>query len=544
VVLDSIGVRPGELLSEERLRADVAAIVATGWFADANVRTEPFRDGLRVVFLVVENPVVTRITVEGHTKVTNDEVIRTLNIPVGQVLNNVRLRDGARAIEKLYEDKGFVLARVADVGVTADNGGAHLRVRIAEGTVEAVQYKGLVKTRRFVVDRVTTIRPGAVFNINDLNKDLQQLVALELFESVQARPQPGSSADSVVLEIEVKEQRTQQARFALGYGDRTGIAGLVEYSERNWKGRNQQITLRLERGLTGERQLPTAAAPSNFSISFREPFLDRHRTVMDVTLYESNTGESEYVNGTLVSNFALNRLGSFISFTRPVDPQTTVNVRLRSERALITPLPLDLTTPPCSVDFNDPLCPRPLPTLFSPGRVIVLSVGGVRDSRDSQRIATRGERLALSLDVGLPVLGGNFGFGKYTAEYSKYFRAGSGVIVGRAMLGWSHGNLPLQEQFVLGGPTTLRAYPAGFLRGSSATLVNVEYRTPLGGIARQLRDFTGIVFVDAGAAPISTSFQVGYGIGAMVNTGFGAIRVDYAVRPGGNQTWLTIGNPF
>jgi outer membrane protein insertion porin family len=544
VVVDSIGVRPGELLSEERLRADVAAVVATGWFADATVRTEPLRDGLRVVFLVVENPAVTRITVEGHTKLTNDEVLRTLNIPLGQVLNNVRLRDGARAIEKLYEEKGFVLARIADVGITADNGGAHLRMRIAEGKVEAIQYKGLVRTQRFVLERVTTMRAGAVFNINELNKDLQQLVALELFETVQARPVPAATPDVVVVEIEVKEQRTRQARFALGYSDRIGIAGLLEYSERNWKGRNQQITVRLERGLTGDRQLPTSGAPSSFSVSFREPFLDRHRTVLDLTLYQTNANDSEYLNGILAANFTLNRLGSAISLTRPIDPQTTVTLRLRSERAGITALPLSLTTPPCNIDPSDPLCPRPLPSQFSPGRSIVLSMSGVRDRRDNPRNATRGERWAVGLDFGLPVLGANFGFGKYVAEYSRYIPAGSGVIVGRALLGWSHGNLPLQEQFVLGGPTTLRAYPAGFLRGASASLLNVEYRTPLGGIARQLRDFTGIAYVDAGAAPISTSFQLGYGVGVMVNTSFGAIRVDYAVRPGGNQTWLTIGNPF
>ena len=361
---------------------------------------------------------------------------------------------------------------------------------------------------------------------------------------MQARPQPGSAPDTVVLEIEVKEQRTQQARFALGYGDRTGIAGMVEYSEKNWQGRNQQITIRLERGLTTERQLPTAGAPSNFSINFREPFLDRHRTVLDITLYNSNTSESEYINGVQSSNFALSRLGSFISLARPIDPQTTVTLRLRSERAEITPLPLSLTTPPCNVDANDPLCPRPLPSLFSPGRVLVVSLGAVRDRRDNPRVATRGERIALGLDIGLPILGANFGFGKYSAEWARYYPAGSGVIVGRALFGWSHGNLPLQEQFVIGGPTTLRSYPAGFLRGPSMTMVNVEYRTPLGGIARQLRDFTGIVFVDAGAAPISTNLRVGYGLGVMINTSFGAIRVDYGVRPGGTQTWLTIGNPF
>jgi outer membrane protein insertion porin family len=97
---------------------------------------------------------------------------------------------------------------------------------------------------------------------------------------------------------------------------------------------------------------------------------------------------------------------------------------------------------------------------------------------------------------------------------------------------------------VLGGPSTLRGYPAGAFRGSSAALLNIEYRVPMGFVARQLRDFLGIVYVDAGSAPISTSIQVNYGLGVAVNTPVGAIRIDYAIGSGGAQTWLTIGQPF
>ncbi|MGQ0568927.1 MAG: BamA/OMP85 family outer membrane protein [Armatimonadota bacterium] len=549
IVLDSIGVRAGELLSEERLRADVAAIVSTGWFADANVRVEPARDGVRVAFLVVENPVITDISVEGNTSIATGEILQALNVPVGQVLNIIRLRDGARAVEKLYEERGYVLARVADIGVVA-NGGARLRLRVAEGRIEAVEYKGLTKTQRFVLDRVTTVRPGRVFNINDLNRDLQRLVSLELFESVQARPRPGQAPDSVIVEIEVKEQRTQQARFGLGYSDRTGIVGLIEYSERNWKGRAQQITIRYERGL-GERNIPSRTGPSasNFLLNFREPWIDAKQTALDVSVYENTTSEAEYTNNVITSQFNLNRLGSSIALTRPLDPQTSVSLRLRSERVLITPLPRDPTVPPCDTNPDDPLCPKPLPSFFSPGRTVALTLLGVRDRRDSRAAPTKGERLSASLDFGLPVIGGQFGFGKYLAEYTRYFPAGSGVLVGRGLLGVSHGTLPLQEQFIIGGPSTMRAYPVGFLRGSSVSLLNVEYRTPLGGlplggVARLLREFTGIVFVDAGSAPIAKNLLLGYGLGVSFNTAVGAIRIDYGLGSRGGQTWLTIGQPF
>jgi outer membrane protein insertion porin family len=546
VVRDSIGVRAGELLSDERLRADVAAIVATGWFADANVRVEPLREGVRVAFLVVENPVVNEIVVEGNTRIPTPEIVRALDVPTGAVLNIIRLRDGARAVERLYEERGYVLARVADAGIVA-NGLTRLRVRIAEGRIEAIEYKGRVKTRQYVLDRYRTFQPGDIFNVNTLNEYLQRLVRLELFENVQARPLPGSSPDQVIIEIELKEQSTQQARFGVGYSDLTGIVGLIEYSERNWQGRYQQVTVRYERGFTSPSGAVTTQGPitSNFLLSFREPRLDARETSLEVALYQSTTIESEYNAATarISSRFSLDRLGSVIAVARPVDPQTTLTLRFRSERALIGALPLDPNDPNCA-DPNSPLCPKPLPALFSPGRVVALSLAGLRDRRDSTIGPTRGDRLGLTVEFGIPALGGNFGFGKYTADYTRYFPGGSGVYVARGMLGISHGTVPLQEQYVLGGPTTLRAYSGGFARGATAALLSVEYRLPLRVVARQLEAFTGIVFVDVGAAPISTNILTGYGLGFTVNTPIGAVRVDYAIGSRGSQTWLTIGQPF
>lgn len=545
IVLDSIGVRVGELLSDERLRADIAAVVATGWFADANVRVEPLRDGVRVAFLVVENPAIHEIVVEGNTKIPTADILRALNVPTGQVLNIARLRDGARAVEKLYEDRGYVLARIVDVGIAA-NGVTTLRLRIAEGRIEAIAYTGLAKTKRFVVERGRTVQVGGIFNVHELNQYLQRLVNLDLFESVQARPMPGASPESVIVEILVKEQRTQQARFGLGYGERTGIVGLIEYSEKNWQGRGQTLTVRAERGLSTERNIPlgNGAGPSNFLLSFREPYLDRRSTIMDVSLYQNTTTETEYLSNLLNARFSLERFGSAIAFTRALDAPTSVTLRLRSERALISALPLNPNSPYCA-DPNHPLCARPLPSLFSPGRTLSISLSGTRDTRDSRTMPTKGERLNLTLDLGLAILGGDFGFGRYTAEYARYFPGGSGTFVGRALVGLSTGGLPFQEWYAIGGPSTLRAYPVAYQRGTSSTVLNVEYRLPLGIFSRQLREFTGIVFADAGSAPISTrDVKVGYGLGLTFTTAVGAIRIDYAIGSEGNQTWLTIGQPF
>lgn len=544
VVLDSIGVRTGELLSDERLRADLAAVVSTGWFADANLRIEPYRDGVRVVFLVVENPPIAQVIVEGNTVVGMPEILTALNVPVGQVLNVIRLRDGARAVEKLYEERGYVLARIADVGVTGD-GEARLRVRINEGRVEAVQYKGVGKTQRYVLDRGAVVVPGRVFNVNELNADLQRIFNLELFESVQARPLPGSTPDLVIVEIEVKEQPSQQARFALGYSERTGIVGMLEYTEKNWKGRLEQLSVRYERGL-GTRNVPSLTEPvtSNFSITYRKPWLDARGTSLEASLYEANSTETEYaVDKTIVSRFYLNRLGSSIALTRPIDPITFVTLKLRSERALVDLLPFDPTDPDCIADPEGPDCLK-TPTYITSGRTVAIQLSGARDSRDSRTSPTKGERFGASIDLALPLIGSDFSFGKYYLEYTRYIPVGSFTLVGRAAVGFSHGTLPYYEMFVLGGPSSLRAYPFGYLRQPTFGLVNLETRVPLGGLASMLKEFVGILYVDAGSAPISSTILLGYGAGISVKTPVGPIRIDYAIGSEGTQTWITIGHPF
>jgi outer membrane protein assembly factor BamA len=171
-------------------------------------------------------------------------------------------------------------------------------------------------------------------------------------------------------------------------------------------------------------------------------------------------------------------------------------------------------------------------------------LNGARDSRDSPTIPTKGQRLGAQIDLGLGILGGDFGYTKLSAEYTRYFPVGTTAIVGRVLTGFSLGNPPLQEQFVFGGPQTFRALPVARFRGNSFGLFNLEYRAPLAGVARMLRDFTGIVFTDVGSAPISGPVQFGYGFGVSVGTPIGQIRIDYGIGPEGNQTWLTIGQPF
>ncbi len=537
-ILAVITLKVGDILTPEQLRRDGEAVGGLGLFADVSVRVESDPAGVRVVFLLVENPVITEVVVEGNTVIATPEILRALNIPTGQVLNSRQARDGVRAVEKLYEDKGYVLARVIDISLEPAGDG-RLRVRVAEGRVQDIVFKGLTKTRPATARRYVQMKKNDVFNIQQMNTDLRALFETGLFENVQARPQPGSTPDSVIIEIEVKEARTGQLGLGIGYSTTLGIIGQVELTERNWRGKAQTISLRAERGFG---QGPEGQSTKfSFILAFRDPFLDAQRTSMDINLFQTSTVQLEAIAGTLNSRFELNQLGSFIELGRPIDPRTVISLRLRSVLSTITPLP---------IDSNDTCPPDPcnLPTNFTPGRTVSLTVTGIRDGRDSRDNPTRGSKQTLSLEFALPTLGGDFNFQKYFGEWVQYVPlGGQSVIAGRIAGGLSTGSVPGQEQFILGGSTTLRGVPSAQYRGTSMALANVEFRTPLGGVAKFLENFTGVVFVDAGAAwgtQSTNGVVVDYGVGVAFASPLGLLRLDFAWGPSGTQTWLNLGHPF
>ena len=537
--------KAGEPLNDEKLRADVRAINDLGWFADVSARFEPEQGGVAVIFLVTENPTVVDIVIEGNTAVTAGEIRAALGVPVGEVLNLTKMRDGARSVQKLYADKGFGLARVADLSLLPMErlNEARLRVRIAEGVVEAVRFEGLRKTLPVVAARyVRETKPGVVFNLNVLQRDLQRLFDTGLFESIRARPEPGAAPDSTVITIEVKEARTASASFGLGYSSSEGLLGFIEYRDRNWQGLGQSVAVRAERAVQ-----EGTAEQLNYEVSLNEPFLDPLGTGLDLSLFSRNSVEQEYalLSGQATSRFSLRRDGATLGLSRPLDGVTTGLIRLRSEFTNFSALPLDPSDPvPCG-PAPDPRCPPP--SLLTPGRVVSFQLSAIRDTRNSRFAPTSGDRILASAELAPLWLGGEFDFTKLNLDYQRLFPTGGGAaFVVRLLGGLANGTVPLQDQFVLGGPSTVRGLPSGFKRDTSILVGNLEYRFPMSALIPSFTDVSLVLFADSGAAPLESTPETGYGVGIAINTPLGPIRIDLAWRglDGSRQTWLSLGAPF
>jgi outer membrane protein insertion porin family len=531
VVYGAIGSRAGELLDQDRVRQDVEQILATGLFADVVVRLQGTEDGVQLVFVVVENPVVRRVEITGNTVVPTEELRAALGVQEGRVLNTVDLRAGARAVEKLYQDRGYVLVRVADVEVTEDG---TLRVVVREGTLERVELRGLVRTRPAFVQRLLTLREGEVFNLQRVNRDLQQVFDTGLFENVRAQPQPGSDPDKVLLVIELQERASREFGFGLGYSPQQGILGSAQFVERNLHGMGRTLVLSYQRNVSslvgGVTDTLLSGQPAeNIVIQYRDPWFGERGQSLALELHDTNQLVDDI---TLNVQYFMRLEGGSAVLSRRLSNELTGSLALRSERT----------------DFTVVQGTSPVP--LTPGLVHALRAEATYDLRDDPRNPRHGSRTSASVDYAFRFFGADFEFLKYQAEYVHYFPLWEGTLVGRLKLSASSGTLPIQEQYTLGGQASVRGLPVLSDRGNSGLVASAEYRLPLTALFPDLRDIAAVVFADVGGVSDSgfgfvDTWQFSYGVGVLVNSPIGPIRIDYAIGPDGRpQTWLYFGHPF
>jgi outer membrane protein insertion porin family len=153
------------------------------------------------------------------------------------------------------------------------------------------------------------------------------------------------------------------------------------------------------------------------------------------------------------------------------------------------------------------------------------------------------------VDYAFRFFGADFEFTKYQAEYVHYLPLWEGTLVGRVRASASSGVLPIQEQYTLGGQASVRACRCCRPRGNSAWWPAWSTACPwwpcsqtCGHLRGGLADAGG---VSASGVGFVDTWQFSYGLGVLVNSPIGPIRIDYAVGPGGQtQTWLYFGHPF
>ncbi len=579
---------PGRTTTRSQLQEDINAIFATGYFSDVKAVPEDTPLGVRVTFEVKVNPTLSQVKVEG-TKVLPPEVVdAAFKEMYGKTLNLVELQDGIKQLNKWYQDNGYVLAQVVGSPQVSPDGVVTLD--IAEGVVENIQVRFLNKdgddtddkgnpirgrTRDFIITREFQLKPGDVFNRKMVERDLQRVFGLGIFDDVRLSLNPGQDPRQVIVVANVVEKNTGSIAAGAGISSASGLFGTVSYQQQNFGGNNQRLGAEIQ---IGQRELL-------FDLSFTDPWIggDPFRTSYTLNFFRRRTislifdggpNDVDLPNGDTPR---VNRTGGGINFTRPLNgnpyvrPQWVASLGLQFQAIAITDADGDIS--PYAVYGPGNRNREPL-SWSGTGRDDLFSIlfGIVQDLRNDPLRPTQGSLFRIGTEQWIPVGEGSIFGNRLRAGYSYFIptrliRFTKGCLAANPspsdcpqtfafnlQAGTVIGDLPPYEAFALGGSNSVRGYEDGDL-GSARSFVQatIEYRFPIINI------FSGVLFFDA-ATDFGTQSAVlgdpggirgkpgsgfGYGIGVRVQSPLGPLRVDYGINDqGDSQVNFGIGERF
>ncbi|OHB89834.1 MAG: outer membrane protein assembly factor BamA [Planctomycetes bacterium RIFCSPHIGHO2_02_FULL_40_12] len=103
----AIKTNEGDFYDPQAISQDVDAIWLLGFFDNIEVEVEPYEDGIKIIFLVLERPVVKNINFAGNTKVKTKKLREAVELKEGDYLKHYLLKLGEDKIREIYQGKGF-----------------------------------------------------------------------------------------------------------------------------------------------------------------------------------------------------------------------------------------------------------------------------------------------------------------------------------------------------------------------------------------------------------------------------------------------------
>lgn len=572
-----IRTQPGRTTTRSQLQEDINAIFGTGFFSNVQVAPEDTPLGVRVSFVVQPNPVLQKVQIDANpganvpSVLPEKEVNEIFSKQYGQILNLRELQEGIKQLVKKYQDQGYVLANVIGAPQVSPDGVVTLQV--AEGLVEDIRVQFRSKdgeatnedgepvkgrTRPYIVERELQLKPGQVFNRNLVQRDLQRVFGLGLFEDVNVALDPGEDPSKVDVIVNVVERNSGSIAAGAGVSSASGLFGTISYQEQNLNGRNQDLGAELQ---VGARELL-------FDVRFTDPWIagDPFRTSYTVNAFRRRSislifdGDDEEIE-TIADDDddrdrpRVVRTGGGVNFTRPLnkDPykksEWVASAGFQYQRVNITDS--DGNTREQGAIFDgDNIDSRQVELSASgDGRddLFLLKLGASRDKRNNPLQPTKGSFLRLGVDQSVPIGQGTIAMTKLRGSYSQYipvdltnFTKGAETLAFNVQAGTVLGDLPPYEAFSLGGSNSVRGYDEGALSsGRSYVEASVEYRFPLFSV------LSGALFVDVGSDLGTTTEPaevlnkngtgVGYGLGVRVQSPLGPIRIDYGLNDDGDS---------
>jgi outer membrane protein insertion porin family len=464
---------PGSRVTRNELQNDLSAIYASGWFSDVRIQPVDGPLGVRLVVVVVANPVLQQVKLDPADLKLPEQVVKdTFAADFGKTLNLNTLQTRIQEMQRWYADQGYSLARITGPSRVSPEGVVELLVR--QGTVEGVEVQFLNKegsatndkgqpirgkTKPWVVTREVSLRPGQVFNRRELEEDIKRIYGTGLFSDVKVTLKPlPAEPGKVVIVLGIVEQSSGSLSGGLGYSQSQGVFGQIQLQDSNLFGRAWDLGTNISYGQYGGLGDITFTDPwikdNKYRTSFRARFFFS-REVPQLFQNENNsftyqlqnfggadfdvvTSRTVNNNGTetVTTNFdtvAIQRVGANVQFVRPLNggnpyKKAPWNLILSFGGQEVTPMDFSgskysygvvgATTSPATVPSNQVICLAF--NCASENQLVSFRVGATYSTLNDPRNPTKGNFLSLGTEQFISVGENSPTFNRVRGSFTHY----------------------------------------------------------------------------------------------------------------------------
>ena len=288
-------------------------------FADVRiVSAEPVLssdgDHFDITFTVEEGPRYTVADVAvnvGDAQLESDGLIENVRTGVGQFYDASEVDKSVENLTLEASRQGFVFAKVnPDIQRNEGQNSLNITYNIVEGPrtyIERIDIVGNFRTEDEVIRRELRLFEGDAFNRILIDRARRRLTALDFFEKIDFREEPGSAADKLVLVVDVTEKSTGSINFSIGFSTTEYVVGSVALQERNFLGKGYDVKI----------DTTVSIIRQNVNFSFTNPYFMGMPISAGFDLFATqtdNTDISSYsstqLGGALRSGFRLDEYSS------------------------------------------------------------------------------------------------------------------------------------------------------------------------------------------------------------------------------------------
>lgn len=515
------------ILQKEILDTDIDRVTVyyhDKGYMDAKVGTPEITrkdDGFYITIPIQEGSryKVTGVKITGDVSEDTPKTMAKLQTKEKEYFSREKLRHDLDVITKSYSNVGYAHTDVTpNVSRDTAERTTDIVFDVKKGPmvhIGRIFISGNSRTRDKVIRREIKLAEGETFNATKLEESITNLKKLDFFEDVEIIPSESGQPGIMNLHIKVKEKATGTFSVGGGFSSDDGLFASGQITQRNLFGRGQYLGLKLYFGQKAQR----------YVLSFTEPYLFDHRLSLGGDIYN---WLRQY------SDFTKDAVGFRIRSAYPFGNYSRLNVYYTYEDANVTDVKSGITG-------------------IQTGHIVKSSVtlGVERDTTDHPFLATKGMVSAVTTEYASKYLGGDDTFLKteiHQGYYQPLFWKFVGFLRGEFGYTAKDGDIPIYENFFLGGINSLRAWSWGdvgptqdvinkrthhvtstFVEGGlTYGVANAELLFPL----VEKYGMRGVVFMDAGNAFRNmgefdvTQFRTDAGGGVRWNSPFGPLRVE------------------